>query len=261
MGELRLFLYEIVPCIIVVPGMTVITPEGIVVNWPKLALILAVPAKLPVNVALLLSPAATRSLATTPPVMFSRDHADAAVFAMKLFKESLVIAYTVIEEDDESDCAVTTVPDPSAVVSTCIFLAGRGFTVNVCAFDNPPPLALYTVTGNVPTTNISEAGMVAVNCVELTKVVVLLLPLNRTVDFPFRKLDPLTVIVKVELAMNLEGGLIPRVAGFGVFPMRLFVSAAVHLAKVLIPLVVIVLKTGLTVPPKLVHVAPLSCDL
>src|SRR5271154_2305293 len=45
-------------------------------------------------------------------------------------------------------------------------------TVKLIAFEVPPPGAgLVTVTADVPAETMLEAGMAAVNCVELTKVV------------------------------------------------------------------------------------------
>ena len=90
---------------------------------PEVALISAVPVAWPVKTALLLSPLGTRSPATTPPVMFSSDQASAATLATKLSEASRVMAYTVIELPEVILCAGTTVPLPSAAVSTRTFVA------------------------------------------------------------------------------------------------------------------------------------------
>ena len=62
--------------------------------------------------------------------------------------------------------------------------------------DVPPPGAgLVTVTVAVPAVAISAAAIAAVNCVALTKVVVLVAPLNFTTDVDTNPV-PLTVKVK-----------------------------------------------------------------
>lgn len=64
------------------------------------------------------------------------------------------------------------------------------------AFEVPPPGAgLVTVTATVPAEAIAAAGMVAVNSVELTNVVVGVVPPKLTVEVG-RKFVPLTVSVK-----------------------------------------------------------------
>lgn len=68
-------------------------------------------------------------------------------------------------------------------------------TVNDAAEDVPPPGAeVKTVTEAVPPEVMSEAGIVALSVVELTKVVVRLLPFHLTV-LPFTKFVPVTVSV------------------------------------------------------------------
>ena len=68
-------------------------------------------------------------------------------------------------------------------------------TANVMAFETPPPGAgLVTVTVVSPVEAILEAGMAAVNCVELTKVVATAPP-KLTVEDAL-KFVPLTVSVK-----------------------------------------------------------------
>ncbi len=63
-------------------------------------------------------------------------------------------------------------------------------TVRIDPDEVPPPgVGLNTVMEGVPTEATSEAGMDAVNCEELTYVVVLALPLTLTTD-DGRKLVP-----------------------------------------------------------------------
>ena len=122
-------------------------PDGVVANAPAVALISAVPIKCAVKTALLPSTAATRSPATTPPVLFSKIQEVAATLATKLFNASLVTANTVIEFPDANDCAGTTVPEPFAAVSIFTLDGKPGFTVKVCTFESPPPPVVKTVTG------------------------------------------------------------------------------------------------------------------
>jgi hypothetical protein len=60
----------------------------------------------------------------------------------------------------------------------------------------PPGAGLKTATSAVPTALKSDARIVAVNCVGLTKVVARTLPFQRTLD-PETKLPPVTVKVKL----------------------------------------------------------------
>jgi hypothetical protein len=69
------------------------------------------------------------------------------------------------------------------------------FTVNPAALDTPPEFV--TVIASHPAEAISEALMDAVNCVVLTNVVILELPLKFTV-VPGTKLIPFTVSVNAE---------------------------------------------------------------
>src|SRR5207247_1768599 len=55
---------------VALPALTVMTPESTLLNPVLLARILPVPTRLPVKVALLLSPDATKSALATPPVPF-----------------------------------------------------------------------------------------------------------------------------------------------------------------------------------------------
>src|SRR5205814_1744554 len=111
------------------PAPTVIVPEFTFVSPDEVAWITPVPATLPVKTALLLSPAATRSLSTTPPVFVANNHALAATFDTKLLNGSREMEKTVIEVPDTNIWAGTTVPDPVAEVSTRTMLGAAGFTV------------------------------------------------------------------------------------------------------------------------------------
>src|SRR5262245_55415112 len=87
--------------------------------------------------------------------------------------------------------------------------------VNVAAADVPPPGAgLTTVTLAVPADATSVAGIVAVNCVALTKIVVRVLPFHRTLE-PLTKPVPLTVNVKPALPAMVAFGEIDVIAGAG----------------------------------------------
>ena len=68
-------------------------------------------------------------------------------------------------------------------------------TVKSIALEVPPGAGLVTVTGNVPAEAILEAGMAAVNCVELTNVVVVATPPKFTIE-DATKFVPLIVSVK-----------------------------------------------------------------
>src|ERR1035437_2072962 len=76
-----------------------------------------------------------------------------------------------------------------------VVVGTRLLTVKLCGFDVPPPgVGLNTVILNVPPTVRSLAGIVAVNRVALTKVVVRAEPAKFTTD-PDTKLVPLTVMM------------------------------------------------------------------
>lgn len=81
-----------------------------------------------------------------------------------------------------------------------------GTTGKLTALEVPPPgFLLNTVINKLPCLMISFAGIKAVNCVELTKVVVRLLPLTRTTELETNRL-PLTVSVKLAPPMGASGG-------------------------------------------------------
>ena len=87
-------------------------------------------------------------------------------------------------------------PPAIAVLGEILVSDGGGLvTVKASAVDVPPPGAgVKTVIENVPAEAMSDAGIVAVNCVLLTKVVVRLAPLTRTTEAE-TKLLPVTVNV------------------------------------------------------------------
>ena len=60
---------------VTLPTTTVSVPESVAVNEPEVGWMVAVPARWPVNVALLVSPDATKSPLTTPPVLAVSDQA------------------------------------------------------------------------------------------------------------------------------------------------------------------------------------------
>ena len=101
--------------------------------------------------------------------------------------------------------------EPAVVLDGCsVVRVGVGLLtavmVNVSALDVPPPgVGLVTVTDAVPAVATSAARIEAVTCVELTKVVVRVLPAKLTVA-PLTKPVPFTVKVKAaEPAVAVEG--------------------------------------------------------
>lgn len=103
-------------------------------------------------------------------------------------------------------------PNTSAVDGEMFEIEGTGFlTVNVTAGEVPPPgAAVKTVIDNEAPTATSDAGIAAVNCVLLTKLVVRLAPLTRTTE-PLMKLLPLTVSVNPALpASALLGEMVAK---------------------------------------------------
>ena len=87
--------------------------------------------------------------------------------------------------------------------------------VKLTAFEVPPPgVGVTTVTLAVPAEAISLAGIAAVSCVALTKVVVRALPFHRTVE-PLMKFDPFTVRENAAPPVVAEFGLIVVMAGTG----------------------------------------------
>ncbi len=79
-------------------------------------------------------------------------------------------------------------------------------TASASADEVPPPgAALVTLMDRVPGDAMSPAGIVAVSCVPLTKVVLRLEPFTCTTD-PFTKLEPFTVNVKAPLPATVVAG-------------------------------------------------------
>lgn len=107
---------------------------------------------------------------------------------------------------------------PPAVVELGFKLVsvGKGLLmVKVAAVEVPPPgVGLLTVTLAVPAVAMSEAGIAAVNCVALTKVVVRALPFHCTVE-PLMKFVPLTVNVNAAPPAVAEVGLMFVSVGTG----------------------------------------------
>ena len=100
----------------------VMMPESSEVSDPEATWMTALPAPLAVNTALLPSPLATRSPATTLPVTDVSDQV-AAALATKALLASRDTAYTVMELPVTMVWAGTSDPEPSAAVSTPICVA------------------------------------------------------------------------------------------------------------------------------------------
>jgi hypothetical protein len=142
------------------PATTVSVPESVDVRLATTACIAAAPTRCPVNVALLVSPAATRSPLTTPPVGLANDHV-AATFAMKFPEASRLIANPVTVLPDVTFCTGTTVPLPSAFVSTFTDVAAPGTTVSAAVPLIAPDTALI-VTGPPAFTPVARPCVPAV---------------------------------------------------------------------------------------------------
>jgi hypothetical protein len=96
-----------------------------------------------------------------------------------------------------------------------LVITGVAAIVNVCAFEVPPPgPGFTTVMDAVPAVATSEAGTVAVSCVDETDVVVRAEPFHCTVA-PETKLLPFTVKVKPPLPAVTQVGLIEVETGTG----------------------------------------------
>jgi hypothetical protein len=88
-------------------------------------------------------------------------------------------------------------------------------TVKFIGTEVPPPGAgLVTVTVSVPVEAMLDAGMAAVNCVELTNVVAGAEPLKLTIEAA-TKFVPLIVSVKAALPARLLFGEIVVIVGVG----------------------------------------------
>src|SRR5439155_687804 len=135
------------------PATTVIVPESVELSPLLMAWIFAVPTRWPVKIALLRSPAATRSPGATLPVTLVNDQpaASVATLATKLPCASRLTENTVIELPAVMFCTGTTVPVPFAAVSTRTAVALPAMTVIVPeSVGTRPDLAARIVA--VPTT-------------------------------------------------------------------------------------------------------------
>src|SRR5439155_16761555 len=96
-------------------------------------------------------------------------------------------------------------PPAAAQVGLVEVIVGDALIVNVTAFDVPPQ-GVTMVIEAVPGVAISEAGTVAVSCVEETNVVVNAVPFHFTVE-PETKLVPFTVNVNCGPPATAQFGL------------------------------------------------------
>src|SRR6267143_2550975 len=112
--------------------------------------------------------------------------------------------------------SVKAAPPAVALVGDTDVSVGAGlFSENACAAVVPPPgVGVTTVTLAVPAVAMSAAVMAAVSWVALTKVVVRVLPFQRTVE-PLRKLAPFTVRVNARPPANALPGASPLSVGAG----------------------------------------------
>ena len=117
-------------------------------------------------------------------------------------------------------------PPATMLVGAMDVSVGLGFgavIVNVCALEIPPPgVGLKTVTGAVPAVAMSLARICAWSWVLLTKVVVRVMPFQRTTDV-MAKFVPVVVSVKVAPPANALLGAIELRVGTG------FVAVIVNL--------------------------------
>jgi hypothetical protein len=91
--------------------------------------------------------------------------------------------------------------------------------VKLSAFEVPPTGAGFvTVTAGLPAAAIAPPGMAAVNCVELTNVVVTDVPPKATTEAA-TKFAPVIVSVKAEPPAAALFGEIVAIAGIGVDPL------------------------------------------
>src|SRR6267142_519117 len=128
--------------------------------------------------------------------------------------------------DDETNPAPLTVrvnPGAPAVADAGLspVTVGAGlFTVNVCAFDVPPPGAgLKTVTAAVPAPAMSPGSIAAVSREADRKVVGRSPPFQRTVDVGTKPV-PVTVSVNPGPPADAADGLKPVTVGAGLFTLN-----------------------------------------
>ncbi len=123
---------------------------------------------------------------------------------------------TVAPERKLVPLTVNVNPAPPAIaeVGLKLLIVGVGALMgNATAVDGVPPV-LTAVMLALPALAIKLAGTAAVNCAELTNVVVRAVPFHCTVA-PVRKLVPLTVRVKSEPPAVAEAGLRLLIVGVG----------------------------------------------
>jgi len=103
-----------------------------------------------------------------------------------------------------------------SVVGLMLVRVGTGLlNANVCGADVPPPGAeLTTVIAVVPTAADAACGRIAVNCVELTNVVVRLVVPENTLE-PLTKPVPVKVMVASGPPITSDVGLIEVNTGAG----------------------------------------------
>ena len=137
---------------------------------------------------------------TVPAAAISE--ADIAAVICKLLTKVVALPaplkFTVAPDTNPTPLTVSVnAAEPATALEGEIELSvGTGLLiVNDTAFDAPLGAGFVTVTVAVPAVAISAAVIAAVNCVALTKVVVLVAPLNFTTDVDTNPV-PLTVRVK-----------------------------------------------------------------
>src|SRR5258708_7171592 len=112
--------------------------------------------------------------------------------------------------------SVKAAPPTVALVGTSAVIVGMGvLTGNVSAAEAPPPgVGVNTVTCGVAAVAMSAAVIAAVSWVALTKVVVRVVPFQRTVE-PLTELAPFTVKVNTGPPANALPGASPLSVGAG----------------------------------------------
>jgi hypothetical protein len=101
--------------------------------------------------------------------------------------------------------SVNAAPPAVAEAGLRLVIVGAGLLIENSRGGDPLPSGFETVTCAVPAVAMSDAGIVASNCVLLTNVVLRALPFHLTVE-PDTKFDPLTVRLKAAPpAVALDG--------------------------------------------------------
>ena len=108
------------------------------------------------------------------------------------------------------------VPPEAPEDGLMLVMAGTGLTIGmVTALEVPPPDAEFTtVTYAVPALSVSLLVRLAINLVELMKLVLRLAPFHCTVDV-LTKFVPYTVSAKSTVPAFTEAGLRLVIVGFG----------------------------------------------